>query len=213
MPGTGQLYQKIHDLFEQPFVFNAYQSVVDGGKGRQIQKFLRGLPYSSVVDIGCGTGNWSQVSDAAYLGIDTSASFIAGCKKRYADDPTKRFIQADAASLDTTERFDLGMLISVLHHLSDDQIERLLSWLQHTVRYFFVLDLYPIDRNPLSKWLYQMDRGSFIRQPHVQVELLTSRDRFRLVKQGDYFAPTGLYRHTLLLLESARYESNSIDAP
>lgn len=201
MRKSGLLYKRIDDLFESPMVFNSYQALVDGGKARQIKKFLRDVEYRSVVDIGCGTGNWANLSPAQYLGVDTSASFINRCQHRYANDPTKEFVLGDATSLDPGRRFDLGMLISVLHHLSDEQYERLSTWLSRTVRYLFVLDLYPIPGNPLSRFLYRMDRGNNIRSQDEQAELLLRDGRFRILRQADYYSPNRLYRHTLFLLE------------
>ncbi len=197
---SSALYRKVFDLFERPAVFNAYQTVVDGGKGRQIRRFLQSVQFESVIDIGCGTGNWAELVDVPYLGIDSSPSFIAGCTRRFAGDTTKRFVQADAADLEIVEQFDLAMLISVLHHLSDAEVDRLLSWLSGCAKQFFVLDLYPVNRNPLSRWLYRMDRGDFVRERDEQRQLLERGGHFSVVKEDDYYCPNGLYRHTLFLL-------------
>lgn len=194
-------YRPLHDFFEHPRVFNAYQAVVDGGKRRQIRRFLADVPYRSVVDIGCGTGNWAAVAKGDYLGVDLSPSFIAACRARYAGDATKQFLEADVTTLDRSERFDLAQLISVLHHLSDDDVRRLLDWIARSARYFFVLDLYPMPWHPVARVLYALDRGDHIRTPADQKRLILSNPAFRLVKEENYFAPTALYRHTLFLFE------------
>lgn len=198
-------YQRLDRLFEHASVFNLYQAVADGGKTRQIRRFLADVPYSSVVDIGCGTGNWATLTPGPYLGVDTSPDFIAACRARYAGDDQKRFVQADAAELEAEGPFDLALLISVLHHLPDAAVRRLLPWVAEHARYFFVLDLYPIPWHPVSRLLYTLDRGDHIRTPERQSALLAEEPRLRLVKTDDYFAPSSLYRHTLFLYES---ESN-----
>lgn len=208
MDKSSALYRRVYDLFERPVVFNAYQAIVDGGKGRQIRRFLRDVPYESVIDIGCGTGNWAKLVDVPYLGIDASPSFVAGCKRRFAGDSSKRFLQTDAATLAIDEQFDLAMLISVLHHLSDEEVERLLAWLAGCAKQFFVLDLYPVKRNFVSRWLYRMDRGDYIREPDAQRSLLERGGHFRVVKSDDYYCPNGLYRHTLFLLRRDSRSSN-----
>lgn len=202
MNKSSEMYRFIDRLFENALVFNLNQIILDGGKKRQIERFLAGVPYQSVVDIGCGTGNWATLADDKYLGVDTSPSFIASCKKRYKSDPRKEFLLADATSLALSEPFDLAILVSVLHHLSDTEVEHLAKWVAQHARYFFVLDLYPNPGNPISEWLYRMDRGNYIREPGVQQELLLKGGQFRLIKQDGYFAPTKLYRHILFLLES-----------
>ena len=196
------LYPYVDRLFEHPLVFNLNQVILDGGKTRQIRRFLADVPYQSVVDIGCGTGNWAKLARGPYLGVDTSPSFIAACRRRYANDPQKQFVQADAMALRPETPFDLACLISVLHHLSDAEVARLCAWVSRSARYFFVLDLYPIPHNPISRWLYQMDRGNHIRDPEAQQALLLRDGRFRLVKRGAYYSPNRLYRHTLFLLEA-----------
>jgi SAM-dependent methyltransferase len=198
-PLRGAWYRPIHDLFERPWVFNLYQTLVDGGKHRQIRRFLADVPYRSVLDIGCGTGNWASTARGPYLGVDLSPSFIAACHARYRGDASKQFLQADVASLDLAERYDLAQLISVLHHLSDEEVRRLLDGVARAARFFFVLDLYPIPWNPVSRFLYAMDRGDHIRPPAAQKRLILAHPAFRLVKEGAYVAPTGLYRHTLFL--------------
>lgn len=202
MDKTGRTYSAIDQLFEHPVVFNAYQALADGGKGRAIRRFLADRKYGSVVDIGCGTGNWARLFDADYMGVDNSPSFIEGCRRRYAGDPRKEFVQADASTLGLDRHFDLAMMISVLHHLPDAEVAKLLNWLADVADQLFVLDLYPVRGNPVSRWLYRMDRGNYIREPEQQRDLLTAGGRFRVVEHGNYYCPNRLYRHTLFLLQS-----------
>lgn len=193
---------KVHRLFDHPFVFNAWQAVGDSGKGRQIRRFLREVSVSSVLDVGCGTGNWASVTDGRYLGVDISSEFIAAARDRYRDDPQKEFRHLDATVEDVPGHFDLMQLISVLHHLSDDQVRRLIGRVAPRIDYLFVLDLYPVPWNPISRFLYRADRGDHIRTPAEQKRLIESSADLRLVREDDYFAPPGLYRHTLLLYAS-----------
>ncbi len=202
MDKSAAWYQRLYRAFEHPAVFNAYQAVVDGGKGRQIRRFLADVPFTSVVDVGCGTGNWATLTTGTYLGIDASPSFIAGCRRRYAGDPQRRFLLGDAAALDLDASFDLALLVSVLHHLSDAEVQRLVPWVVRYARFFFVLDLFPVPWNPVSRLLYTLDRGDHIRTPQRQKDLLLGAGELRLVKEGAYFCPNGLYRHTLFLFEN-----------
>ena len=57
MEKSSEIYRFIDRLFENSLVFNLNQVILDGGKTRQIRRFLADVPYRSVVDIGCGTGN------------------------------------------------------------------------------------------------------------------------------------------------------------
>lgn len=194
---SSALYRRIYRLFDHPAVFNAYQFLVDGGKMRQIRRFLDDIPYRSVVDIGCGTGNWAVTARGPYLGVDVAPEFVEAAAARYASDTEKRFLRLDPTEKDLPGRYDLTQLVSVLHHLSDEQTRALLERVIPKTTYLFVLDLYPIPWNPIAQLLYAADRGDHVREPEEQKRLLMESGRLELIKEDDYFAPTMLYRHTL----------------
>lgn len=200
---SSALYRRIYHLFDHAAVFNAYQFLVDGGKERQIRRFLRDVPYRSVVDIGCGTGNWAVTARGPYLGVDVAPEFVQAATDRYAGDPAKQFRHLDPTQEDLPGEYDLAQLVSVLHHLSDERTTALLARIVRRVRYLFVLDLYPIPWNPVSRFLYAADRGDFIRTPEEQKRLLLQDGSLALTREDDYFAPTMLYRHTMMLFERA----------
>lgn len=199
---SSDLYRRIYRLFDNPAVFDAYQFLVDGGKERQIRRFLEDVPYRTVADIGCGTGNWATTARGPYLGVDVAPEFIDAASLRYSDEPDKMFLRLDPTQEDLPGRYDLAQLVSVLHHLSDDQTAMLLRRIVPRIRFLFVLDLYPIKRNPVARFLYAADRGDYIRDPEEQKRLLMAQGNLVLLREEDYYAPTMLYRHTLLLFES-----------
>jgi ubiquinone/menaquinone biosynthesis C-methylase UbiE len=192
----------IDRCLEHAIVFNLNQLLLDGGKHRPIRRFLSNVPAASVIDLGCGPGNWVELSEREYLGIDTSENFIAACRDKYADDPTRQFLQANVADLQLDKSFDLALMISVLHHLSDEQTIDTLDWIASHTDHLFVLDLYPNHQNPISRWLYRMDRGSHIREPDEQRRLILQSNQFHLVKEGDFYSWNHLYHHTMFLFKS-----------
>ena len=189
-------------MFEHPWVFRLNQVVLDGGKTRPIRAFLEDVDFASVVDIGCGPGTWTKLARGPYLGIDSSPSFIDAARKRHRNRPFTEFVEGDATALDPERDFDLALLISVLHHLDESEADRLLAWIARRARYLFVLDLYPITTNPVSRFLYAMDRGDYIRSPESQVEVILRRPEYRLVKKGDFYSLNRAYRHTMFLFEA-----------
>lgn len=195
------LYRRIYSLFDHPAVFNAYQFLVDGGKERQIRRFLEDVPYETVADIGCGTGNWAVTAQGRYLGVDVAREFVEAARARYAGDPKKSFLQLDPTSEELPGAFDLTQLVSVLHHLSDEQVRALLARVVPKTRFLFVLDLYPISSNPVARFLYAADRGDYIRKPEEQKQLILGAGGLKMIREDDYFAPTLVYRHTLMLFE------------
>jgi SAM-dependent methyltransferase len=184
------------------------QFLLDGGTKRNYRRFLSGLEFDSVVEIGCGTGNWAALIDGEpeYVGIDISQTCVDFCNKRFFRDRKKKFSNLDITTYHPEKRFDLAMMISVLHHLSDSDVQRMMSWISRNTRYLFVSDLYPIPESPLSKWFYGMDRGEHIRGPEAQKELFLQDGRAALLREADCYSYNQLYRHTLFLFETRTEE-------
>lgn len=197
------LLERAHRILEISSLFNLYQVVADGGKRAPVSRFLDGVPYESVLDLGCGTGAWSYLARGRYLGLDYSTSFISGCRKKFADDPRKKFLVGDVENIDLDERFDLALMMSILHHLSDDQAASLLDGLCDRVARIVVMDLLPNPSNPVSRLLYRLDRGDFIRSPDAQRGILLQSRSWKLEREDSFYSYNRLYRHTLFLLRSA----------
>ncbi|MBA1200830.1 class I SAM-dependent methyltransferase [Pseudomonas capeferrum] len=92
-----------------------------------------------VLDIGCGLGRWGwfisdQVADAAYLGIDFSASLIekAETQARLLDKPQLRFQVMSAtaiepALLDVAPPYDLVIVAGLLIYLNEEDCVKVLA--------------------------------------------------------------------------------------
>ena len=202
MDKSSRLHRYVFEALERSWVYNLNQVFLGAGKKRQITGFLRGLEYQSLLDIGCGPGEYVELAHGPYLGIDTSESFIETCRKRFAGDPTKVFIHADATTVEVPGRYDLALLNSVMHHLTDEEMVRLVAWVARSSRYLFILDLHPVPWNPLSRFLYAMDRGHYVREIAAQKALVLQHPAMRLVKEGSAWCRNGVYRHSLFLFES-----------
>lgn len=201
-PPRRGLIARAHGILEVPFLFDLYQVVGDGGKRKPVSRFLDGVDYESVVDLGCGTGAWSFLARGPYLGLDYSTSFIDGCRRRFGDDPDKRFEVGDLASTGLDEVFDLALMMSVLHHLSDADASSVLERLADHAGRVLVMDLLPIEKNPVSRLLYRLDRGDYIRSAEQQEALLTANGHWEVERSDAFFSYNRLYRHSLYLLRS-----------
>lgn len=83
------------------------------------KKFAK--PGDKILDIGCGNGRMAEVFkdlDIEYLGIDNSAELIKIAQQRFANNKKIKFQIADITDLQLGEnKFDLVLVIAVLHHL------------------------------------------------------------------------------------------------
>ena len=87
---------------------------------RAVEQMVMHQSFGSVLDVGCGTGDYAQLFDPGrtrYLGIDISDKMIAECARLF---PAHQFKVADGDSIDAAnESFDLVLSIGVLEYLQD----------------------------------------------------------------------------------------------
>ncbi len=73
---------------------------------------------ASVLELGCGDGHQLTLADyPAYVGVDVAAAAIAACRRRFAGDPTKRFL---LAGMGDPGPADLVLSLDVIFHLVED---------------------------------------------------------------------------------------------
>ena len=86
-----------------------------------VRDMLRPLVQGTVVDVGCGTGDYCQLFDPArtrYIGADFSLEMVRRCKVLY---PAQEFIVADGDRLDIADGFaDVVLDIGVLEYYHDE---------------------------------------------------------------------------------------------
>ena len=77
----------------------------------------------SAIELGCGDGNQLALLEVArYTGVDVSETVLAACRARFADDPTRRFLHADALAGPDRPRAELALSLDVIYHLVEDAV-------------------------------------------------------------------------------------------
>lgn len=188
-------------LLENPLISKIQRNILDGGRNRGLRKVLDDYSFQSVIDIGCGLGETSEVFSCPYKGIDNSTSRIEYAAKRY---PSREFAVADARELSFTDNsFDTGIIIDTSHHLSDEIFAKTLNEMSRIVsRYIIVSDpVYFEKQNRLSRFFYSLDRGGCFRTKEQMLKILESIPNVQL-KKFDYFTTfPGLYKHIVFILK------------
>ena len=136
-----------------------------------ITKYYRYFNCHSVIDIGCGTGDFTPLfSKKEYLGIDINPRYIAYAQKHYS----YRFICHNVIDYDFKNyKFDASLFISTFHHLSDTQSKIILKKTSIITRKIIII----IDLNPetslIKKFLIRLDRGNYVRTTKEKIALLS----------------------------------------
>lgn len=93
-------------------------------KADVINSFLIENKIERAIEFGCGDGNQlSLIMYKQYIGLDVSDFAIALCKKKFSNDPTKRFLLFNPEySYGKDQRFlsDLSLSLDVVYHLVED---------------------------------------------------------------------------------------------
>ncbi len=121
--GAGQGLQAICSYAMPDF----YNRAIDMTQRAAMKEVLASIaPGQTVLDYGCGVGRWTREfarRGAAVTALDFSATMLAEAKSRTEAAGLAgrcRFLQADVTALETAERFDLIVGVTVLQHVLDD---------------------------------------------------------------------------------------------
>jgi SAM-dependent methyltransferase len=80
------------------------------------------LKNSKVLEVGCGTGVWTEVcrseGTSDYTGVDITDVLLPTLRARY---PEYRFLKADITAGPLTEQYDVVLMIDVIEHIVQEE--------------------------------------------------------------------------------------------
>lgn len=168
---------ELYCLFQAPFVQDKLRPVLEHCELR---------PERSLIDIGCGPGiNCGVLGKCRYLGVDLSKEYIEFAKRKF---PAAEFIAGDACKdLPSDRKFDIVILNSLMHHLSDEQTQTLLTGVTRLLApggEVHIVDLILPERAGIPRKLALSDRGQY---PRSHEAWLKHFQIFRCVEQRSFF--------------------------
>ena len=174
-------------MLEHPAIYKASQAPFVEQKFAVIERHLRHQNIRRILDVGCGPGiNAARFPGADYVGIDINERYIALARAKYRG----RFVQADlrTADLSSLGTFDAILVNSLLHHVPDDAVRRILRQLHHLLESdgtVHMLELLWPERGSLVGIMAALDRGRYARRIAAWRELFE-----------EHFEPLSLEPHT-----------------
>ncbi len=155
------LRRTVDRMLEMPAVYAAWQRPVRTAKVRPFLARVDLATVGRVLDVGCGPGtNAPLFRGCDYVGVDINPAYIATAQQRHAG----RFVVADVGdpAAFPDERFDCIFVNSLLHHLDDATVTRLLRRLTALTTAqgrIHVLDLILPPTRSAARTLALADRG------------------------------------------------------
>lgn len=135
---------------------------------RKLAPMLQGTDLSRlrrVLDVGCGPGtNARHFGASEYLGVDINPEYIRSAERRFG--PKFRVADVTTMRIEPGLGYDCILVNSLLHHLPDDEVDRLLGHLATLLAddgAVHILDLVLPARRSLARFLARHDRGEFPR--------------------------------------------------
>lgn len=127
-------------------------------------------PGDSVLDVGCGPAYYLDQlpSDAVYQGFDTHEPYLAFARQRW---PHATFHHGvfNEDSLPESTRFDVVLLLGLLHHVDDAEAASLLALCARRLapggRVISADTAYVAGQNRVARWVADNDRGEYVRAP------------------------------------------------
>ncbi|SEC60859.1 Methyltransferase domain-containing protein [Rhizobiales bacterium GAS191] len=169
-------------ILESPYLYQAFQAL-GGFYGARIKAFDSYLDVSNVkriFDIGCGPGHFIRhIPDSAeYVGFDVDPRYIEFANRHFGERGKFVVRLFDRSATDDYGQPDLILMNGVLHHLDEKSARTVIQdsaaiLPQHGV--FFALDAcHRIGQHPISRYLIDNDRGTFVRDEQGYRDLAKS---------------------------------------
>jgi SAM-dependent methyltransferase len=172
----------IYRIFESAAVYERFQRLLgsDAARRRFVRDFVRPVPATRILDIGCGTGAILDhlPADVDYVGYDLNPRYVEEARRRHAG--RGRFFCARVEEApEELGGFDLVLAVAILHHLDDPEAGRLMASAHRHLRPGgFLVTLDPVchpGQSPIARLLVVLDRGRRVRTPEEYRSLAAAR--------------------------------------
>src|SRR5262245_4841812 len=120
------ILKRLSTVMELPWAYALWQAPFLRAKFAPIEKHNDLTSVRRILDVGCGPGtNAPFFTHADYVGLDINSAYVERAREKYA----RTFIQADVCSYDppANEHYDFVLLNSLLHHIDDGGVDRILK--------------------------------------------------------------------------------------
>lgn len=166
-------------LLSSPLAFNGIRKFIAGDQ-RETKRFvsesLKRARVHSVLDVGCGTGDFATCTptSATYTGIDLNEHYIKYASAHFGGKKKKFAVQdVTEKSFYSKKKFDAVLFVSMLHHLSDDELAAIMPAIKKiTGGVIIIADIIPDPPGFLQKLMVRLDQGRYIRTRQEKLKLL-----------------------------------------
>ncbi len=175
------MLSRLHSILAKPRLYMLYQSLVGGVAARRtcIREYTQPKSGMAVLDIGCGPGYpITCFREPIYHGFDVSPDYIAWANRRFSPNGHFHCQEFDESTLTSLPKFDLVLMMGLLHHLDDTTALALLRLAKRAMHREGVLvsmdGCYVEGQSRAAKFVLRSDRGQFTRDQRGYLRLAFS---------------------------------------
>lgn len=185
------------------FAFDPIQRLFNGDFWPVFQSQLAALGQGEVIDLACGTGELRRyISPKTYLGIDINSDHINFAQKRFQSYTNTHFQVSDITNLNISKNYQTAFFISAVHHLSDQQLEKVFHSIKKGhLKQFVIIDGFPQGMfSGLLKWLDKiLAGGAYFRDEKQMVKILNKY--FTVEKHGTFSVRFSFYSYPYAIVK------------
>ena len=173
---TGLLeFTKIYELLQHGISGQGSQDFIS-------KEVIRAKAGDRVLDIGCGPADVvSQLEDVQYVGLDHNPKYIETARSRYGGRAEFHCWDVTDQRVKELGKFDIVLLLGVLHHLTDEEIQLMLRHASQALKpegRLITFDCAVEDgQHPIARLLARVDRGRYARSANGYRNLISQHLR------------------------------------
>lgn len=195
---------QIRDYLDYFFYNIVRRALLFGINIKPIAEALDLKPQESIIDIGCGWGEYAKTvpQDTVYTGIDTNPKALTFAGKKY-NGKNKDFKVLDIAQFEKIDKcYDKALLFGVLHHLPQHIIkDHLVPFLKSNIKDIIVFcDPVYLKNQFSSNLLAKFDRGKFVLS--YENERIILSEHFNVTSASVFSSNTKIAKYGLFVVKN-----------